>query len=171
DIAVPVTQVIKETTPTPPEKVTVVIDGSIRLANARDDIAQALSNLPETCEFSVIQAAEQVNELVPIQKATPKAVRNASDKIRSMKCLGGVDNRPALLKAYESVMEDNGTILWIHGPQPIVSDNYKEQLLQICERQPGSLKIISVAVANAETAFWQTSNIREQLPYCLAGAL
>jgi len=152
DIAVPVTQVIKETTPTPPEKVTVVIDGSIRLANARDDIAQALSNLPETCEFSVIQAAEQVNELVPMQKATPKVIRKASDKIRSMKCLGGVDNRPALLKAYESVMEDNGTILWIHGPQPIVSDNYKEQLLQICERQPGSLKIISVAVANGRNS-------------------
>jgi hypothetical protein len=63
-------------------------------------------------------------------------------------CVGGIDNRPALLEACRLAAESRfSDVVWVCGPQPLTSDSYKEQLLQTLRRTP-FVKIVAVAVAD-----------------------
>ena len=135
------------------KNVIVVIDGSKRLAAARSEIAKALRSLPQTCRFSVIQAGEQVTKLTRMQAASPSGVKDAETKILGMNCVGGIDNREALLKACGVAFQHNDSvILWIHGPQPLTSNARTEQLLQLWERRPGSFRIVAFAAATGRNS-------------------
>lgn len=125
-----------------PTKVVVVIDGSKKVGAYKDEIAQALKGLPHACKFSVIQAGEEVKEL----SASPDPVDKASDMVSNMRFVGGIDNRPALIKAYDAATGSGSVIVWIHGPQPLSSGKHAEELMQLWERT-GAPQIISVEAA------------------------
>lgn len=127
-----------------PREVVVVIDGSRRMAGAREDIASALSRVPDRMAVAIIQAGEEVVELAPAGSA---------EKVRRMRCIGGIDNRPALIRACEiALARNNAAILWIHGPQPLESESRSEELLQLCERRAGRINLIAVCAADGRNS-------------------
>lgn len=148
-----IVQKIMEPTWKAPKRAVIVIDGSRRLADSLPDIADALKGLPVNMSFSVIQSGEKVMELTAMRNVSPAVVQEAGEKIRHMDCKGGIDNRPALIKAFElAVADEDSVILWIHGPQPLSSVNNSEQLLQLWERHPQKIKMISIAAANGRNS-------------------
>lgn len=139
-------QSVERVRPGCPTHLTIVIDGSRRLADDREEIARALGGIPGECGLTVIRAGDEVEELVSARPATHQAVQEAQGSIERMRCAGGIDNRPALLRAFDaSVGAPGSVILWIHGPQPFEPGASTEQLLQVIERRTGSIRLIAVA--------------------------
>jgi len=143
-----IVQTAAESQPTDPGALVIVIDSSRRMSGARQEIAASLKSLPAGCTFSVLQASDQVKELALASPATPEAIDLAADAIRGMRCAGGVDNRKALLQAYDRAAQRKGTILWIHGPQPLPAGARTERLVQLWERNPGSFRLTTVAAVD-----------------------
>lgn len=136
-----------------PENVVIVIDGSKCLGYAREEIADAIKELPPSCKFSVIAAGDEVAQLTPHQLATPVAISSAWEAVRYMRYVGGVDNRPALLKACDTAWNSkNGIVLWIHGPQPLSSGSYSERLKQLVEHKHPVGGIVAVSAADGRNS-------------------
>lgn len=144
-----VVQTVDRAPSSQPDDVAVVIDGSRSLAGSRDQIAAALKGLPVGCRFQVICAGEDVRVVVPPVKASAGTLRSAAEAVARARFVGGVDNRPALITAWESVSgSGRSAILWIHGPQPFASGSGTDQLAQLAERRPGAVKLMAVAAAD-----------------------
>lgn len=60
-------------------------------------------------------------------------------------CVGGADNVPALLYAWDQIAKSGGVIIWLHGPQP---ELYAETsgLRQRFERRPDGPQLVSMQV-------------------------
>lgn len=141
-----VVQFVERVRPETPAHLVVLIDGSRRLTDNREEIARALGNIPRGCGLAVLKAGDEIEELVSGRPATPDAIREAQASIRRMRCAGGIDNRPALLRAFDAAADAPGSmILWIHGPQPFEPSASTEQLLQVVERRPGFIRMVAVA--------------------------
>lgn len=131
-----------------PRNVIMVLDSSATMAEHRDDIARAMQYMPQECRFQVLAAGEDVTELCKPCRALPEALERAGERISNMRCVGGIDNREALIMACDAAVElKDSVVLWIHGPQPLASTSHTEQLLQLWQRRPKSLHIISLAVS------------------------
>lgn len=135
-----------------PKNVIILIDGSRKMAPYTAEIASAINSLPKSCCFTVIEAGDEVSKLAPLQLATSAALESAQRNIRRIACVGGIDNRPALLAAYDVASKNHGSvILWVHGPQPLSSGQSAEQLLQLWQR-PGAPEIISVTAVDGRNS-------------------
>lgn len=131
-----------------PGHVILLIDGSVGTEDCLEDIAEALQDLPRDCRFSVILAGDRTEELVTMRRATGDALNKAADKVRRMRCIGGVDNGMALVQALSSAAKyDDGMVLWIHGPQPLKSDATIGRLVQLWERQPHTFRLTTYALS------------------------
>ena len=146
-----IVQTLRETEAQVPKSLVVVVDSSRKVGDARQEIADAIAKLPSDCRFSVIRAGEQVTELVPIQSATAESLRDASRQVEGMRFFGGIDNVPALLKAY-NVAQKGGAILWIHGPQPFSSDARSRKLLGLYRHRPNSPPIYAVVAGDGRNS-------------------
>ena len=136
-----VQQRIVEEAPRAPDSVVFVIDGSARMSQYLDTIADVMTGLPNGLEFSVLVASDEVFELVKFQGGSSGAYADASDKIRSIKCVGGCDNVPALIDAWEiAAKSQNSAIVWLHATQPIQMQG-SEELIQKWERRGGNPKL------------------------------
>lgn len=136
-----------------PKNIVLVIDGSCKLKESRAEIAAALEQLPADCRYSVVLAADEPTQLAELQQVRSAAVKDSRIAIMRSRFEGGIDNRPALLKACDLAMSNDDTaIVWLHGPQPLKSDSYAEQILQRCERLPGSIRIYAVPVADGRNS-------------------
>lgn len=139
--------------PQVPKNLVIVVDGSRKLRDSRKAISAALDQLPSECMYSVILAADEPIELTPLRRVEPAAIKTSQAAIMRSKFVGGIDNRPALLKACDTAMSnDNTAIVWLYGPQPLRSDSYTDQILQRCERLPGSIRIYAVPVADGRNS-------------------
>ena len=57
---------------------------------------------------------------------------------------GGCDNTPALTAALDWLRgQPNATLVWLHGPQPVVSRS-TQQLEQLLERSPQDILVLDV---------------------------
>lgn len=132
-----------------PDSIIVVIDGSKKLEPYRKEIADALDSLPNECRFSVIKAGDGVEVLAPLRPVSPITIKAAQERIPQMRFVGGIDNRAALLKAYESAgAKDNRAVLWIHGPQPLRQDSLAEGFLQVMQHSVNAPQIYALAVSD-----------------------
>lgn len=102
-----------------PRRAVIVVDGSKSMKPFRNDIAEALRQLPDGLEISVWIAGDVPTELVPITK-NDKALGDLTDqRLRQFYWAGGQDNLPTLIKAWESARGIKESVLvWIHSPQP-----------------------------------------------------
>jgi hypothetical protein len=132
-------QIITEGTATPPERVVFVVDGSQAMEEHFSAIAGTLENLPAGIEFAVLAANGQLADSpLPAQRGSAETYRSAARELGRMQAMGGQDNVPALVRAWDlAAASPQGVIVWIHGPQPILLDN-AEQLKQRFERRPDS---------------------------------
>ena len=115
----------------------LVVDASVHMRPYREAIAASLSALPTDIDFAVIAAGDDVEELVPRQSASAAIYRQAAERLRRLQCIGGSDNVPALLHAWQVTQKLPGlsVIVWLHGPQPVLLQS-TELLRQNWERRP-----------------------------------
>ncbi len=132
------------------EHVAVAVDGSGVMRPWRPELANALPNIP-TSTFSMFLAADQVETLFKSTIQDIPASQLMNKKLLHVRCQGGVDNAPGLLRAVdESLRRKNGVVLWVHGPQPIGSEKAIAQILERIKRNPGKVKIFSFVVLDGE---------------------
>jgi hypothetical protein len=139
-----VRQVIREQPLAPPGRLVVVVDGSRRMRDYRDDIAGLLCREIAGMEFAVVLASDETVELVAPASATPETCATAAEKIKNATFQGGCDNVPALSKAWDiAAAKPSGVILWLHATQPVELSGL-EALLQKWDRRPDGPRLISM---------------------------
>ncbi|MBN2753489.1 MAG: hypothetical protein JXR81_01350 [Candidatus Goldbacteria bacterium] len=127
-----VTQEIVEEKNIIPEKLIVVIDGSKDMKAYIDLTKKAFSTLQVKDIVYVI--ADKNISIVDLEKISSKSFK------------GGVDNIPALEKAWDLAgSKSNSAILWIHGGQPMIMSP-TIFLEQKWKRRPGKVKLYDLAV-------------------------
>jgi hypothetical protein len=135
-------QAIVQKPVTPPDRVVLVVDGTRGMQAFYPAIGTALTHLPTNIDFAVLLARDGCEELVPLQKGSAEAY--GRDVLRNVQSAGGHDNTSALTRAWEVVAQTNaGTIVWVHGPQPVALDS-AEELRQRCERSSKPPTLIEV---------------------------
>jgi hypothetical protein len=103
---------IYQVTAKAPDRLVVVLDGSVAVQKHYKEVADALSKLPASVSASLILAKDDGH------------VRSVSlaDGLKELKAgsfAGGRDNLEAVVRGAEIAGESkNGAVLWVHGPQP-----------------------------------------------------
>ncbi len=122
-----------------PRHAVLVIDGSRSIADARLQISQALAHFPRDIALSIVIAGDETVALSP--SGAMDAVL-ASTAIKEFSFAGGRSNLGALAQAWDlAAAAPDGVIVWIHGPQPVLTEPV-EPLLQRFERRPHLVKLI-----------------------------
>ncbi|HZN30145.1 MAG TPA: VIT domain-containing protein, partial [Xanthobacteraceae bacterium] len=112
----------------------LVIDGSARLDGSTARLIAALDAIPAGAKVGAIIAAE------PLRRVSPAPWSEAEKRalvalIRGAPFVGGKDNAPALAEALVMLeSEPQGTLLWIHGPQPVSFGDGAARLEQAAAR-------------------------------------
>jgi hypothetical protein len=130
-------QIVTETRSAPPQRIVFVVDGSQAMAPYLPAVGEALTNLPAGMEFALMVANDQVRDLPRhVEPGSRETYRRAADELGRLRAVGGQDNVPALLRAWDIAAESPaGAVVWIHGPQPVLLDR-GEELRQRFERRP-----------------------------------
>ena len=129
----------------PPSRLVLVIDGSRSLDGLASPIAASLDAIPDETPVLAIVAGDELR----LSHDTPQPAKAARTEIerllRTSRWLGGADNVPALVRAWDiAAAEEGAAIVWIHGPQPIVLE-HPEALRQRWERRPAGPRLYSLA--------------------------
>lgn len=136
-------------------KAVVVIDRSSSLAPFVNDISAALSQLPDA----------------RVILATTREPKEISLKLLEQeKFWGGADNTLALQRAVRTAREDGrGTIVWIHGPQPILLTSIDEVNREL--KQSPDVVLWSLQLAPGRNAVLENLNLttRVQEPLITSG--
>ena len=131
-------QTIEEASPSALKHVVCVVDGSRAMSPHLADIATALAGFAPETDLRLLTASDSAE--ISASPASPRGANSRDDAIRQLRQInpvGGQDNVPALVRAWDLAAERPGSaILWIHGPQPIEMQSV-EALRQDWERRPG----------------------------------
>jgi hypothetical protein len=132
-----------------PACVVIVIDGSKSLNDFAPSIIQAIKSIPKQVKplllFVTDEAPGDQNSAGIIDLTGSP---NLDDLLNKSKFVGGQDNVPALLKAWEEASRrEKAIIFWVHGPQPIVMKSV-EGLRQGWERRPNGPKLVEMSLVN-----------------------
>ncbi|HEY5913884.1 MAG TPA: VIT domain-containing protein [Verrucomicrobiae bacterium] len=139
-----VRQIMEEKPVATPKRILLVVDGTEGMEACYPAVAAALKHLPPEADFGLLLARDGCEELVPLQKANPALCKTAADRLLKSKSLGGHDNVPALIRAWDLAAESNGgAIVWIHASQPMLLEN-AEALRQRFERHSNPPRLIDL---------------------------
>jgi len=115
-------QTITDEASSAPAQIIFVVDGSEGMTSHWLEIAEALGKVPDSVKRTILVAADHVETV------------NEPGAFARMSPVGGQDNLPALLRAWNlAVQTTNSVIVWVHGPQPMKLQS-TEALLQAVER-------------------------------------
>ncbi|MGH9838301.1 MAG: VIT domain-containing protein [Blastocatellia bacterium] len=135
-----------------------VIDGSAGMNDVAEPIADALAKLPQSGEFAVLAASDEVVELEPMQPASSANLRDASSQVKQFKYAGGQDNLAALTRAWDMASEKpDGVIVWIHDPQPVQFAG-ADNLQQRWRRRPGGPRLVDLQTRKGVNAVGESLN-------------
>lgn len=112
--------------------IVLVLDGSAAMGAAREALRSMLAAFPKDTKVYLAQDG----------KPAAFTVESLLKKWRGVDFVGGQDNLPALLAAYESATDRVREVLWIHGPQA-VELSPADTLRQILERAEGTRVLLS----------------------------
>lgn len=115
------------------QRVAVVVDGSIGMADHFDAVAQAIAGLPAKMDVCLFVAADEVVELSEI--AADRDAATLAEALREAASPGGCDNVPALWKAYRTARSGETAVVWVHAAQPVVLSPVGSMLSQWIERR------------------------------------
>jgi hypothetical protein len=105
-----------------PKRLFIVIDTSASLKKHCSEIQQALAKIPERYKPSIYLCSSE-NDDKASEETKPISLKEAQAKIKPEMFVGGQDNRSVLTEAMEMASErPASSVLWIHGPQPITTD-------------------------------------------------
>lgn len=127
-----IVQEIKHQPYAKPKRVVFVIDGSASMEAVREQISNVLASMPSQIELGLVIAHD--NPQTYLGKQSIAATR-AAQHVRKFDFVGGQDNLPALIQAWDwaSAMPYS-VLVWVHGAQPATLSP-AEPLLQRLERQ------------------------------------
>lgn len=128
----------------------LVIDGSASLNGVQGDLAAALKALPSTALLSVILADDEPRLLTgsALVAPTERAFADAVEALRLRRARGGRLNLGALRTALdEADKAQTRAIIWIHGPQPVLSPD-ADAIRQHLSRRPVPYEIISIPIVD-----------------------
>jgi len=109
-------QTVRRVAVAAPRRIVFVIDGSKSVGASMKEIARSLEVLPPSQDFTIYFAGDEV-EVLP-EKTDPRA---AVRWLRDRSTIGGRDNLPALLRAWDDAAAvPDSALVWIHGPQPVL---------------------------------------------------
>jgi hypothetical protein len=104
---------------TAPSRAVILLDGSKAMRAAREQVADVLRKLPDGLEVAVLFAGDTVEEWNAAAPAGTALIEATLRKLVDADFVGGRDNLPALLRAWDLAAEKPGSVvLWVHGPQP-----------------------------------------------------
>ncbi|TAN35877.1 MAG: hypothetical protein EPN23_10070 [Verrucomicrobia bacterium] len=116
----------------PPKRLAVVVDGSKAMQKNAETIRTLLARIPAGTALHLLLASDRV------EVCEPKALHFE----------GGCDNVPALIQAWDWAAEQpGGAVLWLHGAQPLESDD-TEALLQRWQRRRNGPKVFAYQLGN-----------------------
>lgn len=108
-----------------PGHVTFVVDCGLSMQSSMGDIAEALKSLPSDITSEVRVASDEISSLT--SSSDDGSEHNREFAIRELPrvpCKGGPDNFKELLAAMAPVKEHQDvTVVWIHGPQPVLPED------------------------------------------------
>lgn len=135
-----------------PEKIAIVLDSGVGLAQARDELQRSLSYLPPDSECTLFLVNDDdATALTEMRRFRQHEAELCRDALASVKFGGGRSNAGALQKAWEAVSgSPRGAILWLHGEEPEYAEPF--ELLNCFERHPGSPKLFSMQVTPGRNA-------------------
>lgn len=131
-----VTQEIAQQAPTS-GPLAIVIDGSREIGASARSLADVLETLPADFPLSLRIAGDDVLSC-PVQKAPEVA-----SWLRVQAFTGGQDASAALQAAFDSLVSHGGTLLWIHGTQPVAWGD-TTALEQALSRQAGQVHLLAI---------------------------
>lgn len=142
-----VRQEVKDETISRPSRLVIVVDDSPAMKPYMDSIAAALSALPKGAKSAVIVASSAAKEVVPqLEDVNDASLQQSAQMLKDLSYQGGQDNVPALEAALGLLGSGkDGTLLWIHGPQPVVMRPL-DALLQRAERGRSSPAVYELQV-------------------------
>jgi hypothetical protein len=128
-----VRQALSERSATAPKRLVVVVDGSVAMREAAPHIARALARVPQGIVLELVVAADALIEYPASARLSAQAM---AERLEKFGYAGGHDNVAALAHGLDlALAEEDGALLWIHGPQPVLLET-TEALLQRLERRP-----------------------------------
>jgi hypothetical protein len=150
-------QTLVEKAVTTPARVAVVVDGSREMEEVLPDVADALAAIPNTTEVLLLLARDGCREIAgPAGRLDDARRAQAAQALRGLRCVGGHDNVPALVRACDFAAATNpGVVVWIHGSQPVVFDTAAE-LQQRLERGASGLSIIEAQARTGPNRLTET---------------
>lgn len=118
----------------------IVVDLSREMRPHLKDVAAAIRRADRPVHI-LAASAESIREYQGL-------AQRAGDWLERQPCVGGQDNVPALLRAWDlSPKTGVGTVLWIHAAQP-VNLSSPGPLRQALEREPRGPRILAVQAGN-----------------------
>ena len=134
-------------------RIVLVVDTSAAMEKLTDELITALESIPVGFDFKLVLAdAGGLSH-----DFTASDVKEASSFLSNATFGGGVDNVPALLKAWDLATEKpgNNAIVWVHGPQ-LLQLHSAEDLKQRWQRGPHGPSLYSVQIKSGSDVVLKT---------------
>lgn len=115
----------------PVSRLLVLVDGSDALNGQIEEVTTALSRIPGNVSSLILYANDQAGAGDRAESSVVPRIQlqDALEELRQKPFGYGQHNGPALIEAMEMAGDDPGAaILWIHGPQPVLSTRDKNAL-------------------------------------------
>jgi Vault protein inter-alpha-trypsin domain len=129
-------------------RIVLVVDTSATMSNFAYEIENAVKSLPPEFDVKLVLAnADGFYGTNFPQDLIGSGQEQISGMLSSAKFVGGADNVPALLKAWDLAAMKAGfnAIVWIHSPQPLQLLSI-EELRQRWERRPYGPSLYSIQI-------------------------
>jgi len=136
-------QNIEERTPVHLQRIVLVVDTSQTMSKWLTHLRAAVKSLPPDLDVKMVLAdSDLIDESFKNLAEGPDAIYSA---LNYTNYVGGADNMPALLKAWDLAAEKpgNNAIVWIHDPQRLLIRS-PEELRQRWNNRPYGPKLYSV---------------------------
>jgi len=135
-------QTISPNPPASPERMIMVLDGSVGMRQQLPEIARTLDQIPENVEMAVIIASDKQPPLkTELRKATAANKAALQHQLRTLKFSGGQDNLPALETAWDlAETVENSAVVWLHLPEPFLLSS-ESGLIQRLERNRRQIRL------------------------------
>ena len=142
-----------------------VLDGSSCMNSFAAQIADAMASARGSSAARLFIAGDSPSGLVTTDKPAEAAGYDFT---------GGCDNTPALTAALDWLRgQPNATLVWLHGPQPVVSRS-TQQLEQLLERSPQDILVLDVPLTPGENTLLpvltRSHHLRCRIARCNASA-
>jgi len=138
-----ITQTLEAAEGKMPERLAIVLDGSEEMTQFLPEIARTLDGVPSHPDLAIWFALDGVRHIFRREWNSREPASAAVGKLRGV---GGQDDLPALLQAWEwAATKPGGVIVWIHGTQPILLGNMEALKQRLQWRGSDGPAIIDVA--------------------------